>query len=73
MDFDARDITEPDLNTENFVRPMWIDIRESEDFDESNGVACWSGVRSNGGQIRERVIMLVMFMVGLEFVDIVLC
>jgi hypothetical protein len=51
MDFDARDITEPDLNIENFVRPRWIGIRESDVFDESNGVACWSSVRSNGEQI----------------------
>lgn len=51
MVFEARDITEPDLNIENFVRPRWIGIRESEDFDESNGVAFWSSARLKGEQI----------------------
>ena len=61
---DAREITEPNRKIENFVFPQIIGIRDNADSNESNGIASCNGVRSNGEQSFERVMMLLMLTVG---------
>ena len=61
---DAREITDPDRKIENFVFPQIIGIRDNANFNESNGITSCNGVRSNGEQSFERVMMLLMLTVG---------
>ena len=60
----AREITEPDRKIENFVFPHVIGILDSADSNESNGITSCNGVKSNGEQSFERVMMLLMLTVG---------
>ena len=66
IDLDAREITDPDRKTENFVLPSIIGMRDSANLDESNGIECSKGLKSKGERNLDSVTILLMLTIGIS-------